>query len=265
MGLFSWLFGTRDRSRRKLTKRIILSCPQAEIDQWSPTEGEDDAADRLVKTDCFAFVLACSVDRMGPSEKLWRIPYLLRQHWGHLNPSRIAQMNFQTIAAVPAVRRAPTQISRGDIAKTIVSAAALVSQKCNGAAERLFDGTIDEMLDKLQMIYGVGEGIARMAVSLRMLYFGLQPQPGGQLLPKFDVHVQRVLVRSGLVKTCSNSEVQKALEGYTARDIACLDFSAWTIGRTWCHARNPECHQCPLTDVCSKLNVTPHGRQNPAD
>ncbi len=39
----------------------------------------DPAADRLVRSDLSAFLMAAALDRVGQSFKLWAIPHLLRE------------------------------------------------------------------------------------------------------------------------------------------------------------------------------------------
>lgn len=54
---------------------------------------EDPQADKLVREDLFAFLLACSIDRTGKSTLIWNIPYKLKLDWGHLDPSEISRMS----------------------------------------------------------------------------------------------------------------------------------------------------------------------------
>jgi len=229
---------------------MILSFDEAEIDTWSPAGSPE--ADRLIRHDLMAFLLAASIDRLGQAEDLWRIPYDLRQRWGSLQAESIAAKSLEEIAATPEVRGARTQISRTDIARTILSVAEIVENNCAGDATNLFEGSFDDILGKLQRIYGVGPGIARMMVILRMTYFGLEPSEGGELLPKLDTHVQRVLKRTGLVTNPTDTQVRQALRGCTPRDVANVDQAAWLIGRDYCKSGAPNCDPCPLTRKCSK-------------
>jgi endonuclease III len=189
---------------------------------------------------------------MGLSRLLWKLPYLLMQRLGHLDPHRIARMSPGTVAAMDEVQSLPSAVSRDQIAATIVDAATLVSKECDGNAERLFVGTFDEILRRLQRIDGVGVGLARMMVILRMIYFGLEPESGGELLPKLDVHVKRVFVRTRLVKQCNDEEVGEALAGCDPREIGIVDQQVWRLGQDRCHAGEPICRACPLDDICPK-------------
>ena len=89
-----------------------------------------------------------------------------------------------------------------------------------------------------------------MMVILRMTYFGLEPSAGGELLPKLDTHVQRVLKRTGLVTEPTDNQVRQALRGCTPRDVANVDQAAWLIGRKYCNPDAPDCTPCPLARQC---------------
>jgi endonuclease III len=66
-----------------------------------------------------------------------------------------------------------------------------------------------------------------------------------------DVHVKRVFQRLGLIGP--NAGVNEVI--YRARSLSpkfpgLLDFPAWEIGRTWCHARRPNCDGCYMRLSC---------------
>ncbi len=154
------------------------------------------------------------------------------------------------LAADPIIVLAPSAISAVDRAKANISVAQTIEVH-GGKPERLFGGSIDSILHRLEKIFGVGPGIARMIVIQRMLYFWLTP-PGSELLPKTDVHVMRVFARTGVVltDTASDKEVRSALVDHSPHDIAIIDQVARKIGRNVCSPKNPNCPACPLRHAC---------------
>jgi endonuclease III len=231
------------------------------IDWWEATHqaaaeqvrfASDPEADQLIKENLVAFLIAAALDRRGQAREIWNIPLALMRRWGHLNPGIIQHMNPVDVASIPEIEHAPTQIARQVMGRTVVSVAIVVQEVGGGQASNLFDGNFKEILARLDRIFGVGEGIARMMVILRMLYFGLSPQPEGELLPKLDTHVQRVLLRSGTVTLCTDKQVREALAGCTARQVAIVDQAAWQIGQQWCRNSEPLCLECPLGLLCPK-------------
>jgi hypothetical protein len=214
----------------------------------------DPKANQLVKEDLVAFLLAASIDRGGQAFHLWNIPYRLKESWGHLDTQRIAAMDPVVLAADPAILQAPSQTSRAQLAKTIVSVARTIEQY-GGDPSRLLEGTTDAVIARLQHIFGVGPGIARMIVIQRLLFFGHRPIPGGDLLPKLDVLVQRVFTRTGMVAECTDAQVAQALRGCSPNEIAIIDQVGWGIGHDYCSATEPRCGQCPLRSSCDQRGL----------
>jgi 3-methyladenine DNA glycosylase/8-oxoguanine DNA glycosylase len=217
---------------------------------------DDPHADLLVREDLFAFLMACCIDRGGKSTLIWRIPYKLKQAWGHLDPRIIRHMEPKELAANPVIAHAPGQISKFQIAKTIISLAGLVESEYEGCPERLLEGSATDIMDNLQDIFGVGPNIARMVVILRVLYFGLRPVGTDRLLPKMDVHVKRVMHRIGVVPDDSERSMRRALSGYSNEEIAAIDQVCWEIGQSLCTPTLPKCDMCPLTSPCAKAGVS---------
>jgi len=221
-----------------------------------PTFASDPEADKLVKENLFAFLLAASLDRGGNAFALWNIPHRLAQQWGHLDPELIQAMSPEDLASNPVIAHAPSQVSRQQLARTIISLATVVQRQCDGDPERMLRGSISDIMEKLQQVYGVGPNIARMIIIQRILYFGLEPEPRGRLLPKLDVHVQRVLQRTGVVPVATEESVSQVLADRSMEDIAVIDQACWDLGRDYCRPRGPRCGECPLGQCCQKVGVS---------
>lgn len=73
-----------------------------------------------------------------------------------------------------------------------------------------------------------------------------------------DTHVARVAKRLGYAKENDNPErVEAILEKRFPTDMHIrLHHRLIHFGRFICHARNPECHRCPFTEVCSYFKKT---------
>jgi endonuclease III len=69
----------------------------------------------------------------------------------------------------------------------------------------------------------------------------------------YDVHVRRVFLRTGLADFDDLEHMlEVAREAHPERPGA-IDFPSWLIGSTWCHAGEPDCPACVLTECCPKL------------
>jgi len=69
----------------------------------------------------------------------------------------------------------------------------------------------------------------------------------------YDVHVRRVLLRTGLCKKDNIKHMIGTIRRYHPEFPAKLDGPLWHIGRNWCHARKVECRKCVLKVVCPKI------------
>ncbi len=104
-----------------------------------------------------------------------------------------------------------------------------------------FDGEVPQSLDDLVSLPGVGRKTANV---VRSVAFGL---PG---LP-VDTHVGRLARRLGLTEQDDPVKVEMELNGHLPAAQR-GDFSLRVIlhGRRVCFAKNPQCGNCVLEDIC---------------
>jgi endonuclease III len=243
--------GAPNSTRNARSLGITLTIPLEQRDFAS-----DPRANRLVKENLSAFLMAAAIDRGGQALELWNLPYKLQETWGHLDTTLIKDMDPARLKDEESIARAPSQIARLHLARTIVSVAAIIENDYGGDPGGIFEGSADQIIARLDGIFGVAEGIARMIVIQRLLYFGLILHPGGKgLLPKLDVQVQRVFTRSGLVQQCADHQVRIALTNFNNVQIAVVDQVAWLVGRDYCFPLRPDCQHCPLERACEKLGI----------
>lgn len=214
-------------------------------------------ADKLLRADPFAFLMAASTDRGARAESVWELPWQLRQKFSELDPEKLSHLMpvelERVLRQLPRKPRFPNQS-----AKTIVSLAKHVSQEFQGDARRVWsEKPVLQVLHTLQRIYGVGPGIAHMTIRILIDEEQYQPSPDDLRLIdiKPDVHVIRVFYRSGL---SSKPEGQSCIE--VARKLypefpSKLDWPAWEIGQKYCNETGPNCSKCPLHDVCPRLGI----------
>ena len=111
---------------------------------------------------------------------------------------------------------------------------------------------VREVKRRFKEFHGIGEQLASMAVMILVRDYGELggPKSFPHLVPKEDVHTKRVFRRAGLTRG-------KQTVVDTARELnpdfpAILDEPAWIIGQKYCFKSNPNCEQCPITEVCGK-------------
>lgn len=214
-------------------------------------------ADRFLRQNPFAFLMAASIDRGARAEAVWKIPFLLNRKIGHLDPYALSQMSVdqleEELRSLERRPRFPRQSAR-----TIIFLSELVFEQFHGNSANIWHGREPrEVTWTLEKIWGVGSGIAHMVVRILVDEYGYDPGREGlrQIDVKPDVQVRRVFYRIGIAPDRNESTSVQVARQLHPEFPGLLDWPAWEIGRTWCHERNPECNRCPLCVVCLKRDA----------
>ena len=214
---------------------------------------KDPAVNALLISDRFAFLVGVICDQGIPAERAWATPLELRARLGHLDPARIAS----EAAAVQAAFQRPPKLHRfvKKVSAWIVSAAARVMREYGGDASRIWSGapTARELQARLTSFDGIGQKKAAMTVEIAERQLGVRVREMEGSDVAYDIHVRRVFLRSGLARRDDPQEVIAAARRLYPERPGALDVPAWSIGRRWCHPRQPDCPACALSQVCPRL------------
>ena len=207
-----------------------------------------------------AFVLGCIADRQTQADIAWSLPHAIRQAAGDFEFETLAGLRKSAWSAVLASsgHRLATEMER-----LLPSAIRYIGERYGGDAARIWaNGSSGVAVARRFLAFdGVGPKIANMAANILIRDFGVElttPMPDIAV----DTHVLRVFERLGLLRPLAHSrlrsttEKQKIRLQLRARELnpdwpGQLDWPAWHIGRTWCHAgREPACGECYMGPVC---------------
>jgi uncharacterized HhH-GPD family protein len=214
---------------------------------------EDPEADRLVHEDAFAFLLGVLFDQQVRYGRAWGAPLELKRRLGHLDPHRMLR---EPGALAEAIRRRPA-LHRyvNNMPRWILDACRRLVREYGGDAEAIWsDRPTAKVLEaRLDAFLGISQKKAAMTVMLLWRNRGVEIERMDGCDVAVDIHLRRVFLRTGLVERDDLwAMVEAAREMYPELPGA-LDPPAWTIGRQWCHARDPECRDCPLSRICARL------------
>lgn len=119
-------------------------------------------------------------------------------------------------------------------------------QKCAQAIVSRFGGEVPQTLDELTQLPGVGRKTANVVLGVA---FGV---PGWTV----DTHVQRLSMRLGLSKNTDPHKIEMDLQKlYPNSDWSKYSITLIWHGRRLCYARNPNCAECPINDLCESSLV----------
>lgn len=213
----------------------------------------DPEANRFLWSDPFAFLVAVIADYQIPAERAWAVPWELRKRIGHFDPARMLEdesIIYEAFAKRPALHRFVKNVP-----SYILEAARVVLNEYSGDAGRIWsdEPTAEELQGRLQALPGISQKKAAMAVEILERYMGVtvREMEGSDLA--FDVHVRRVMLRTGLATADDQQHMIDRARALNPERPGALDPPLWHIGRTWCYAGVPDCDECVLVQSCPKL------------
>jgi endonuclease III len=110
-----------------------------------------------------------------------------------------------------------------------------------------FGGEVPKTMEQLLTLNGVARKTANVVLGNA---FGIA---SGVVV---DTHVSRLSQRLGLTEETTPEKIEKNLAELVPKKDWVM-FPHWMIfhGRQVCKARNPNCEECKLTEICPKVNV----------
>jgi endonuclease-3 len=109
-------------------------------------------------------------------------------------------------------------------------------------------GEVPQDRAALEALPGVGRKTANVVLNIAF----------GEPTIAVDTHIFRVANRTGLATGKEPRTVEEKLLRSVPAEYR-LHAHHWLIlhGRYVCKARQPQCHDCPISDLCDKINVQP--------
>jgi len=111
------------------------------------------------------------------------------------------------------------------------------------------DGAVPGHEDTLLELPGVGRKTANLVLGLG---FGVSAIC-------VDTHVHRISNRLGMVATKTPEATERSLQSVLPEDLWIeINDLLVTFGQNRCHPTSPKCTNCPLDDLCPRIDVTRH-------
>jgi endonuclease-3 len=200
-----------------------------------------------------AYVLACCMDRQVKAEIAWMIPIRLRKIIGDFSIETLDNISLEEYLTI---FNENTLHRFNDImAKVFYSVVKRIVRDYDGDASKIWVGKPSSaaVVYRFLQFDGVGIKIATMATNILARQFKVPFSDYYSIDISPDVHILRVLRRSGLVD--KDASIDSII--YKARELCpefpgIIDFSCWEIGRKWCRPRNPNCEECIIEKECLK-------------
>ena len=136
----------------------------------------DPAADQVLTDQPFALLVGMMLDQQYPMEHAFRGPAKVLDWFGSLEPAQIAAADPEEFAALcstpPAIHR-----FQGSMARRLQELAALVEERYDGDAERLWAEAASgkDLLARVMELPGFGKQKAQIFVALLAKQLGVRP------------------------------------------------------------------------------------------
>jgi endonuclease III len=201
-----------------------------------------------------AYVLACAMDRQLKSERAWAIPYRIKEIIGSFDFPDLMAVSLDEYKKIfiDNMLHRYNEIMAG----VFYSAVQDIATKYDGDASRIWSNkpSSAKVIYNFLQFKGVGIKIATMAANILARQFKIPFSDYYSIDISPDVHILRVMRRTGLVSP--NAELESVI--YKARELCpefpgVIDFSCWEIGRAYCRPNNPNCHACIIKSECAKV------------
>lgn len=241
-----------DDRMKTVTKALLDFSKSIQAEELFPVMVPEAA--EIVASDPYAFSIATCLDRGTKADIIWTIPYDMKKKLGHLDPYKIHGMSLEELAALfKSLPRRPRYVN--DAPRTVQDLTRIVVEECGGDAANIWIGKhAAEVKRTFLSIYGVGPGIANMAVLLIEQAFPIRfndlDRPRMDIKP--DVHTKRVLYRLGMSDRDDEAAAIEATRRMNPGWPGALDGALWWIGRYYCRPTNPDCLNCPVASACAK-------------
>ena len=166
----------------------------------NPIFTDNEMANEFLISDDWAFLAGVIGDYQMPAERAWAVPYNLSRRLGGWGVELVAEDQDRVLEAFlgpPALHRFPTQSARW-----LVAGAQRVIDQYGGEAGAVWNDqpTARELQARLNEFVGVSQKKAAMAVEILNGQFGVEIRELSGSDIAYDVHVRRVMLRTGLAE-----------------------------------------------------------------
>jgi endonuclease III len=212
----------------------------------------DPGARELVPSNPYAFCIATCLDRGIKAEIIWTIPYWIKEKVNHFKIEKFYKMSLSEISDIfYNLPMRPRYINAAP--RTFYEITHVIVEEFSGLSKNIWENKgAAEVKNTFLRIYGVGQGIANMALLLleSAYHFQFSDLDHSIMDIKPDVHTMRVLYRLGASDGENADSSMNAARIINPNYPGEIDASLWIIGQDFCRPRNPLCINCPLLDVC---------------
>ena len=245
-----------------VTDKKLIQCLFSSIKEYSTPKytaflKSDLQKDKILRNNPHMLMIMWVMSANYQAELASHIPFILE---GRLCSCDMRFISYLSIHQIEHAMVFPNPIHRFPQKRAgyLYLMAKFITEKYNGDPRNIWnDASSKEITRRLMEIKGFGPKLASMVPINLIRNLGMHLPDKETMDIAVDVHVERVLKRTGLCR----QEADYSEMASTAKNIAAqenrfameLDLPLWATGKFFCHEHNAECVNCPLEEYCQKV------------
>lgn len=242
---------------KKLIQCLFFSINQYSTPKYTAFLKSDSRKDKILSSNPSMLMIMWLMSAQFDAEKASLIPFQLEERLGSCDMKFISSLSLDQIERAMIY---PTILHRfpKKRAEYLYSMAKFITNKYDGNPDNIWkDASSSEISRRLREIKGFGPKLASMVPINLIRNFGMRLTDHETMDIAVDVHVERVLKRTGICRQDADYSEMAAVAKQIAREegrfAAELDLPLWATGKFFCHELNPACGACPLGNNCPKI------------
>jgi len=149
----------------------------------------------------------------------------------------------------PALHRYPGRIANY---LHLASKHIIDNYQANGANIWSNTDSAKEIICRLCAFKGISSKKAALGTMLLVRDKGVYVEDAHIIDIAYDIHIRRVFLRIGLVKSDTLEQVTEVAKLIYPDFPGKLTTPIWVIGREYCRPANPLCDNCPISNLCER-------------
>ena len=250
-------------------KETMIDCLSSSIDFYRQHKyiaflKKDKEKDKILSSSPNMLMTMWVMSANFDAEKASEIPFILneRLNMKEFDIEKIANTSIEELENAMLYPKPIHRFCKKRAGYLKELAVKIVNEYNSDAGNIWKNASADEIKRRLLTFKGFGPKLSNMVPINLIRNFGMKLRNIDSMDIAVDVHVERVLKRTGIVDEGETDKGRMALE---VRNLAAtqgilpmeLDLPLWASGKFFCHAYAPDCSGCPLSASCPRIQVKP--------
>lgn len=199
-----------------------------------------------------AYILGCFMNRQCPAERVWSIPYEIKEELGDFSMKTLVSTSLQDYTEIFNNRNLHRY--NNTMARVFYKAIQRIHHEYKDDVSMIWKGkpSSRDVVNKLLEFYGVGIKISTMTANILVRQFEVELSDYRSIDVSPDALVRRVMERMGLIeKRAPKNQIISIGREINPEYPGIIDYPLWNVGKEYCPSVGiPNCEECYLKEYC---------------